>query len=78
MLKEVVYFINAFQILPLHASASGCHLQWVVGALQATQVMLCVWVYTGYDLSSVATTTGHTGRIITRTHPNTEHYLSSL
>jgi hypothetical protein len=33
MLKEVVDFINAFQILPRHVSTNGCHLQGVVGAL---------------------------------------------
>jgi hypothetical protein len=33
MLKEVVDFINAFQIRPRHVSANGCHLQGVVGAL---------------------------------------------
>jgi hypothetical protein len=31
--KELVDFINAFQILPRHVSASGCHFQGVVGAL---------------------------------------------
>jgi hypothetical protein len=31
-IKELVDFINVFQILPRHASASGCHLQGVVGA----------------------------------------------
>jgi hypothetical protein len=31
--KELVDFINVFQILPRHVSASGCHLQGVVGAL---------------------------------------------
>jgi hypothetical protein len=40
MLNEVVDFINAFQILPQHVSANGCHLQGIVGALQATQAML--------------------------------------
>jgi hypothetical protein len=54
MLKEVVDFISAFQILPRHASANGCHLQEVVGALLATQVMSVLWAYTGYDLSRVA------------------------
>jgi hypothetical protein len=31
--KKLVDFINMFQILPRHVSASGCHLQSVVGAL---------------------------------------------
>jgi hypothetical protein len=31
--KELVDFINVFQILPRYVSASGCHLQGVVGAL---------------------------------------------
>jgi hypothetical protein len=31
--KELVDFINVFQILPRHVSASGCHHQGVVGAL---------------------------------------------
>jgi hypothetical protein len=39
MLKKVTDFISAFQILPRHVSANCCHLQGVVGALQATQVM---------------------------------------
>jgi hypothetical protein len=31
--KELVDFFNAFQILPRHVSASGCHLQGVLGAI---------------------------------------------
>jgi hypothetical protein len=31
--KELVDFINVFQILPRHVSASGCNLQGVVGTL---------------------------------------------
>jgi hypothetical protein len=34
MLKEVVnFFINTFQILPLHVSAYGCHPNGIVSAL---------------------------------------------
>jgi hypothetical protein len=47
-----------FQILPRHVSASGCHFQGVVGALQATQAMSALWAYTGYDPSSVASCRG--------------------
>jgi hypothetical protein len=32
-IKELVDFVNVFQILPRHVRASGCHLQGVVGAL---------------------------------------------
>jgi hypothetical protein len=31
--KETEDFINVFHTLPLHVSASGCHLQGVVAAL---------------------------------------------
>jgi hypothetical protein len=31
--KWVVDFIEVFQILPQHVSASGCHLQGVVGGM---------------------------------------------
>jgi hypothetical protein len=37
-----------------HISASGCHLQGVVGALEATQVISVLWMYVDYD-SSVCT-----------------------
>jgi hypothetical protein len=40
--------------LPQHVSASGFHLQGVVGALEATQVMSVLWAFTDYDPSSVA------------------------
>jgi hypothetical protein len=66
MLKEVVDFISAFQILPRHVSANGCHVRRVVGAFQATQAMLCVWAVrivtcaVWPDVDSTAT--GHTGR----------------
>jgi hypothetical protein len=33
MTKELIDFINVFQMLPQHVSASSCHLQAVVGAL---------------------------------------------
>jgi hypothetical protein len=52
--KELVDFIKVFQILRRHVSASGCHLQGVVGALQVTQTVSVLWAYTGYDPSSVA------------------------
>jgi hypothetical protein len=32
--------------LPQHVSACGYHLQGVVGALEATQVMSVLWAYT--------------------------------
>jgi hypothetical protein len=40
--------------LPQHVSASGCHLQRVVGALEAIQAMSVLWAYTDYGPSSVA------------------------
>jgi hypothetical protein len=40
--------------LPQHVSASGYHLQGVVGALEATQAVSVLWEYTDYDPSSVA------------------------
>jgi hypothetical protein len=52
--KEIVDFINAFQILSRHVSANGCHLQGVVGALEASQAMSVLRAYTDYDPSSVA------------------------
>jgi hypothetical protein len=42
--KELVDFIKVFQILPRHVSASGCHLQEVVGALKLLSVCV-VGVY---------------------------------
>jgi hypothetical protein len=51
--KELVGFI-VFQILPRHVSASGCHLQGVLDALQATRAMSVLLAYTDYDPSSVA------------------------
>jgi hypothetical protein len=53
-IKWVVNFSKVFQILSWHVSASGCQLQVVVGALEATQVMSVLWAYTGYEPSSVA------------------------
>jgi hypothetical protein len=32
-IKELEDFINVFQIVPRHVSASGCHLQGIVDAL---------------------------------------------
>jgi hypothetical protein len=93
MLKEVVNFISAFQILPRHVSANGCHLQGAVVASYATQVMYVLWAYTDYDSFCVTvtagtehpvytwihpTTTGHTERVIIRIRPQHRHYLSSL
>jgi hypothetical protein len=39
--KKLVGFINVFQILPRHVSASGCHLQGVVDALRLLEQCLC-------------------------------------
>jgi hypothetical protein len=44
--------INVFKVYPTHVSANGCHLQGVVGALEATQAVSVLWAYT--NLSSVA------------------------
>jgi hypothetical protein len=52
--KELVGFINIFQILPQLVSASGCNLQGVVGALEATKVTSVLWAYTDCDPSCVA------------------------
>jgi hypothetical protein len=52
--KELVDFINVFQILPQHVSTSGCHLQGVIGALEASLAMSTSWVYMDYGPSSVA------------------------
>jgi hypothetical protein len=38
-----------FQILPQHVLASGCNLQGVTGALQATRAMSVLWAYTAND-----------------------------
>jgi hypothetical protein len=46
-------FIDAFQILPQHVSASRCHHQGVVVTLEATQKSV-VWMYVDYSLSSMA------------------------
>jgi hypothetical protein len=51
--KELVGFMNVFQILPRHVSARSCHHQGVVGALEATQAMSELWTYTDYDPPSV-------------------------
>jgi hypothetical protein len=47
--NELVGFINVFQILPHHGKASGCHLQGVVGALEASQVISVLWAYTNME-----------------------------
>jgi hypothetical protein len=44
-----VDFINVFQILPQHVSASGCNLQGVIDALQANRAMSVLRAYTDYD-----------------------------
>jgi hypothetical protein len=44
--------------LPHHVSASVCHLQGVVGALEATQVISMSWEYTDYDPPSVVSNRG--------------------
>jgi hypothetical protein len=44
--------------IPQHVSASGYHLQGVVGALEATQGISVLWAYTDYDRSSVANCRG--------------------
>jgi hypothetical protein len=41
-------FIHVFQFYLEHVSASGCHLQGVVGALEAAQVVSALWAYTDY------------------------------
>jgi hypothetical protein len=47
-------FYSCAPSLPQHVSANGCHLQGVVGVLEATQVMSVLWGYMDYDPSSVA------------------------
>jgi hypothetical protein len=37
--KELFGFIRVMQVYPQHVSASGCHIQGVVGAFEATQVI---------------------------------------
>jgi hypothetical protein len=54
--KELVGFIDLFQIYPNIFRASGCHLQGVVGALEATQVISVLWANTDYDPLKMATT----------------------
>jgi hypothetical protein len=49
-----VDFIHVFQVYSQHVSASGCYLQGVVSALEATQAVSVLWEYTDYDPSSVA------------------------
>jgi hypothetical protein len=47
--------------LPQHVSASGCHLQGFIGALEATRAVSVLWAYTDHEPSSVAS--GHAGRL---------------
>jgi hypothetical protein len=64
--------------IPLRVLASCCQLQAVVDVLLATRAMSVLWAYKDFDPSSVATTTGHTGRTIIRIRPQHKHCLSSL
>jgi hypothetical protein len=57
--KELAGFVNTFQILPRHFSAIGCHLQGVIGALEATHVISVLWARTDYDPFGVASCRGH-------------------
>jgi hypothetical protein len=57
--------------LSQHVSASGSHLQRVVGALETTQVISVLWAYTDYDPSSVASCG-------IRIRPQYRYYLSSF
>jgi hypothetical protein len=47
-------FYSCIPSLPQHVSTNVCHLQGVVGALEAAQAASVLWVYTEYDPSSVA------------------------
>jgi hypothetical protein len=47
-------FYYCIPSLPQHVLANGCHLQGVIGAVEATRLMSVLWAYTDYDLSSVA------------------------
>jgi hypothetical protein len=44
--------------LPQNVSASGCHLQGFVAALEAIPVISVLWVYKDSDPSSVASCRG--------------------
>jgi hypothetical protein len=54
MVKEVVFSINTFQILPRHFSPNVCHPHAFVGAIYATQALVCVLAYTDYNTPCVA------------------------
>jgi hypothetical protein len=69
-------FCNAFQVLPQHVSASGCHLQGVVGALEANQAVSVLWACTDYDPSRGAICSGMSDR--NPYSPQYRHCLSSL
>jgi hypothetical protein len=47
-------FYSCIPSLPQHVSANGYHLQGIVGALEATQVVSVLWACTDDDPSSMA------------------------
>jgi hypothetical protein len=51
-------FYSCIPSSPQHVSANGCHLQGVVGSLEATQAVSVLWAYTDYGPSSVASGRG--------------------
>jgi hypothetical protein len=51
-------FIDAFQILPKHDSASHCHHQGVTVTSEATQAISVLWMYVDYSLISMASCRG--------------------
>jgi hypothetical protein len=75
--STVVDFINVLQILPRHVSASGCHLQGVLGALEANQAMSVLWAYTYYGPSSVASCRGNGNHLPKHVGVNLEHINKS-
>jgi hypothetical protein len=56
--KDLVGFINVFQIYPNMFRKIGCHFQAVVVASEATQVIFVLWMYMDYDPYSVASCRG--------------------
>jgi hypothetical protein len=56
--KELVGFINVFQIFRSMFRQVVAIFRGVVGALEATQVIAILWAYTDYDPSSVASCRG--------------------
>jgi hypothetical protein len=56
--KELVGFINVYQLYPKQVSTSGGHHLGVVGALETTQIKSVLWAYTDYDWCSVASCRG--------------------